>query len=160
MKDIKRFFFILYPSIILSLMLFVSVTEKSHAGVMRKVELSPGKSAIVRVALKRVTILPFLSRPEKVVPGSPESLEINFLGKDLSIRPLSHEPGNLIIYTKAGRYVVLLHMADKYNYDDVVEITSSHSKRRINLLHDTYKNERRTDENNNRKIQMDRQTRS
>lgn len=140
MKNLKRFLFILYPALILSAMLILSVTKPSHAGVIRKIEVTPEKSGVARLALKRATILSFTSRPEKVVPGSPESLEINFLGKDLTIRPLSTRPGNLVVYTKSGRYVILLQMTGEQSYDDVVEVNSVSSKRRVNLQHDTYKN--------------------
>ena len=134
----KKILFLIYPVLIFLIAQILYFTKISHAGNIRKIEISQIKSGAVRLAIGRTTAISFLSRPEKVVPGSPQALEVNFLGKDIAIRPLSTRPGNLIVYTKSGRFVILLQMGNDSNYDDVVEVVSVMSKRGINLLRDTY----------------------
>ncbi len=134
----KKFLHILYPVLIFSIIPILYFLKESHAGSIRKIEVSQVRSGVVRLAVGRTTVISFLSRPEKVVPGSPQALEVNFLGKDITVRPLSTRPGNLIVYTKSGRFVVLLQMGSDSNYDDVVEVVPVMSKHGVNLLKDTY----------------------
>lgn len=138
MKKFRESLYYLYLAamIVMSILLFVKHVE---AGSIRKIQVSKVKSGIVRLASGRNTTISFLSRPEKVVPGSPQSLEVNFIGKDLNIRPLGSRPGNLTVYTKSERIVLLLQMGNESNYDDVVEILPVISKRGMNLTKDTYK---------------------
>jgi hypothetical protein len=137
----KKIAYRLYPllvGILLPLILFLTI-YKVQAGTIRKIELSQDKSATVRLAPGRTTAVSFAIKPEKVVPGNPQSLEINFLGRDLTLRPIGPHPGNLIIYTKSGRYVILLHLVSQNEYDDVVTVnTSSPYKRPIRLLEDSF----------------------
>ena len=140
MKSIRKLLIAFYPVAILGIALGILLHSKeSQAGSIRRIEVSSSKSGTVRLALGRTTVISFLSRPEKVVPGSPQTLEINFLVKDITIRPLSGHPGNLIIYTKSGRFVILLQMGNETSYDDVVEVVPVMSKHGVNLLRDTYK---------------------
>lgn len=94
----------------------------SLAGHIRHMPISEERPGQVTLAFGQTTALSFFSKPEKVVPGSPQKLQIDFLGKDLTISPLARDPGNLLVYTKSGRYVILLKMGTAANYDDVVEI--------------------------------------
>ena len=92
------------------------------AGQVRRLELTEDHPATVVLALGRSTAISFLSRPEKVVPGSPQAIQINFLGSDLTITPVSRKPGNLLVYTKSGRYVILFVIGTESHYDDVVKV--------------------------------------
>ena len=138
MKKIKDLFFYFYilALIIVSVLMLMKHVE---AGRIRKMQVSEDKSGIVTLAFSRNTVISFLSRPEKVVAGSPQAIEVNFIGKDLNVRALQGHPGNLTVYTKSGRMVLLLQMGNENNYDDVVEIVPYSSMHRLRLLKDTYK---------------------
>ena len=138
-KDYLYFFYITAMIVMSIILLFNHVNTDADAGIIRKILVSPDKPGIVRLALKRNTTISFLSRPEKVVPGAPQATEINFIGKDLNIRPLQGNLGNLTVYTKSERLVLLLQMGNESNYDDVVTIIPSFSSRGYNLSKDTYK---------------------
>ncbi len=141
----KRIAFLLYPFLI-GICLFLLVyrallpISPAYAGQIRRAELSQDRPLIVRVAPGRTTVLSFSVRPEKVVPGNPQALEINFLSRDLTIRPLGAHPGNIIIYTKSARYVVLLQLTSESQYDDVVNISSANTRSKpLRLSEDTYR---------------------
>ncbi len=140
----KSVAYILYPLLIgtlLSVLLYSAINSDpiAMAGTIRKAELSSERPLIVRLAMGRTTAVSFTVRPEKVVPGNPQGVEINFVGRDLTLRPLGHNPGNLIVYTKTTRYVVLLQIGSEASYDDAVVINafSSHS-RPIRLAEDSF----------------------
>ena len=125
----KRIAFLIYPFLIGFLLPVLFFTVGGHnpeakAGIIRRTELSPDRPLVVRLAQGRSTAISFGTRPEKVVPGNPQALEINFLGRDLTLRPLGGKPGNLIIYTKSNRYVILLQMVSDTSYDDAVSVNS------------------------------------
>lgn len=124
----KRVAGILYPVLIWMtipiLFILTSNTQKTHAGVIRRAELSIEHPLTIRLAIGRTTAVTFPVRPEKVVAGSPQAVEINFLNRDLTIRPLDTKPGNLIVYTKSSRYVILFLLASESSYDDAVVVNS------------------------------------
>lgn len=140
MKRIKDCLYYLYLAALfgMSILLFVKHLN-AEAGSIRKIQVSEAKSGVIRLALGQNTTVAFPSRPEKAVPGSPDSLVVNFIKNDLSIRPLNSHPGNLTIYTKTERLVLLFKMGNESNYDDVVQITPFNSRRGMNLVKDTYK---------------------
>ena len=125
----KAIAYFLYPFLMGLILptLFYLVMKSEYpalAGTIRRAQISQNKPLIVRLAAGRSTAISFAARPEKVVPGNPQALEINFLGKDLTLRPLGPRPGNLIIYTKSSRYVILLQMGSESAYDDVVSVST------------------------------------
>lgn len=135
---------ILYPIaivVILAVLLVMAMRTDlpAQAGSIRIAELSPDHPLIVRLAQGHTTAISFAVRPEKVVPGNPQALEINFLARDLTLRPLAPHPGNLIVYTKSSRYVILLQMGSDSNYDDVITVRSivSHA-RAMRLSEDSF----------------------
>jgi hypothetical protein len=137
-NKIKQFLFFLYLAALLLLGAF-ALKYSVEAGSIRKIQVSPNKSGIVKLSMGRQTVISFLSRPEKVVPGNPSALEVNFIGKDVLLRPLSAHPGNLIVYTKSERIVILLQVGNESNYDDSVEVLPGGLAIKINLMKDTYK---------------------
>ena len=140
-RDLARALYPLIVGAILVILLFLASSKhEAIAGSIRKAELSPERPLVVRLAIGRSTALSFPVRPEKVVPGNPQGVEINFLGRDLTLRPLSVRPGNLIVYTKSTRYVVLLNLVSESAYDDSVVINglSSYS-RPVRLTEDAFR---------------------
>ena len=139
----RKIAYLIYPFLIgfiLPAVIYMFDRGEAKAGSIRKAELSPEHPLVVRLALGRSTAISFSSKPEKVVPGSPEALEINFLGKDLTLRPLGSRPGNLIVYTKNSRYVILLQIASESSYDDAITVnTGANSNRPIRLVEDTFR---------------------
>lgn len=105
---------------------------------MRRIDLSEDHPATVVLALGRSTAISFLSRPEKVVPGSPQAIQINFVGSDLTVTPVSRKPGNLLVYTKSGRYVILFSIGNDTRYDDVVRVGALGKGRPLRLLTDSF----------------------
>ena len=108
------------------------------AGQVRRIELTEDHPATVYLALGRSTAISFQSRPEKVVPGSPQAIQINFLGSDLTVTPVNRKPGNLLVYTKSGRFVILFTMGGDRHYDDVVKVGVMGKGRPIRLLTDSF----------------------
>jgi len=135
---------VIYPlfiAIILAILFaLVSRTDlPAEAGSIRIVAISPEHPLTVRLAQGHTTAISFAVRPEKVVPGNPQAIEINFLTRDLTIRPLAPHPGNLIVYTKSSRYVILLQIGTEANYDDVVSVRAySGRTRTIQLNEDSF----------------------
>jgi hypothetical protein len=111
----------------------------ARAGQIRRLELSEDHPGTVVLALGRSTAISFTARPEKVVPGSPQAIQINFLGSDLTVTPVSRNPGNLLVYTKTGRYVILFRVGNESNYDDVVKVSPMGKGRPIQLLTDSFR---------------------
>ncbi|MGK5083422.1 hypothetical protein WDW37_08945 [Bdellovibrionota bacterium FG-1] len=111
----------------------------SQAGQVRKIELTEDHPATVTLALGRSTAISFLSRPEKVVPGSPQAIQINFVGSDLTVTPVSRKPGNLLVYTKSARYVILFVIGGDSHYDDVVKVGTMGRGHPLRLLTDSFR---------------------
>lgn len=143
MKKWSDYLLLIYLTAMIAMsiiLLFHHVNISAEAGVIRKISVSEEKPGIIRLAFKRNTTISFSSRPEKVVPGAPDAVVLNFIGKDLNIRPLQSNLGNLTVYTKSQRLVLLLQMGNDSNYDDVVTIIpTSYSSRGYRLEKDTYK---------------------
>lgn len=116
----------------------MAIIPASQAGQVRRIELSEDRPATVILALGRSTAISFLSRPEKVVPGSPQAIQINFVGSDLTVTPVSRRPGNLLVYSKSGRYVILFATGSDTHYDDVVRIGTVGRGRPLRLLTDSF----------------------
>lgn len=122
-------------------MLPILLTSEAQAGKIRKLAMYRDKPGIVVLAFERTTVLSFSVKPEKVVPGAPNKVQIEFLNKDITVTPLARNPGNLHVYTKTDHYVILFQIGTEATYDDVVEITpgSSSKARPIRLFEDSYK---------------------
>ena len=126
------------PAAITAAGIFLLYSSFIQAGQIRRLELSEDHPGTVVLALGRSTAISFTSRPEKVVPGSPQAVQINFLGSDLTVTPVSRKPGNVLIYTKSGRYVILFRIGSDVNYDDVVKVAPVGRGRPIQLLSDSF----------------------
>jgi hypothetical protein len=135
----KYFLSQVYPLMIVLCVLVILAAHGAHAGHIRQLELGPDKPGVVNLAFGRTTAISFSVRPEKVVPGSPQAIEVNFLGKDITIRPLTSKPGNILVYTKSSRYVILLQLGNESQYDDVVKVAPLFSKLPLRLLDDSYR---------------------
>lgn len=140
MKTIKQMAYILYPFGV-AIMLPLLLTNEAKAGRIRKMPISKDKPGVVILAFERTTALSFPVKPEKVVPGAPNKVQIEFLNKDVTVTPLARNPGNLHVYTKTDHYVILFQVGTEATYDDVVEISPSATSitRPLRLLDDSYK---------------------
>jgi hypothetical protein len=129
----------IYPVAVFCALLYFC-TSTGHAGVIRRISVSRDRPTVVRVARGRTTAIQFWIKPEKLVLGSPNRVQVDFLGKDVTVTPLAPDPGNLLIYTRDSRFVVLFQMVQGGLYDDVVELVPAHSEtgRAIRLAEDTY----------------------
>lgn len=130
----------LYPLAIFVVLLYL-FTSPSRSGIIRRVEITEDHPVVVRVARGRRTAIHFWVKPEKVIPGSPNKIQIDFLGNDIAVSPQFSDPGNLLVYAHGSRFVILFQMAQESNYDDVVLLRPavSHSLRAIRLDQDTYR---------------------
>ena len=141
---IGRFFFVLYPFVVLAIVLTL-FPRWASAGQMRKLVLPPDRPGIINLAYGNKTAVSFQSKPQHLVPGAPERVDINFMGNDLTISALSANPGNLLVYTSNGaRYVLLFHVVPEAKHDDVVEIISAErpNSKPMRLDRDSYKVEK------------------
>ena len=128
-----------HPVAIIAAGCFLLYSNFSQAGQIRRLELSEDHPGTVVLALGRSTAISFGSRPEKVVPGSPQAVQINFLGSDLTVTPVSRKPGNLLVYTKSGRFVILFRIGSDAEYDDVVKVGAYTVGRPVHLLTDSFR---------------------
>lgn len=117
----------LYPLAIF-LVLFYYFTLNANAGVIRQAVATEDKPTVIKLAKGRRTAIHFWEKPERVIPGSPGKIQIDFLGNDVTVAPIANDPGNLLVYAKGARFVVLFQMASKLNYDDVVKLVPGKSK--------------------------------
>lgn len=129
----------LYP-VAIFLVLLYCLTSPSQGGAIRKAEATQDHPTIVRLAKGRRTAIHFWEKPEKVIAGSPGKVQIDFLGNDVTISPLANDPGNLLVYARGTRFVILFQMTSEAAYDDVVQLVPGRSKeiRAIRLDQDTY----------------------
>ena len=129
---------VLYPVVVVSIA--ITLCYQAHAGRIRKMPLSQEEPGIVRLALGHSTAISFPVKPEKLVLGSPTKVQVDFLGKDITVSPLAKNPGNLLVYTRGARYVILFQLGSDTAYDDVVEISpgSSRGVRPLRLQTDSY----------------------
>ena len=129
---------ILYPSVmVFGLAVFYPVV-KAHAGRIRTMQLTRTTPGKVYLALDHSTAISFPSKPERLVPGSPSRINVDFLGNDITVTPVARNPGNLIVYTKSGRYVILFEPGTASNYDDAVNIRFGGAGQPLRLSNDTY----------------------
>lgn len=126
-----------YPLLVAIVLIALGLRE-ARAGHVRQLQIGPDQPAVVHLAFGRTTAISFSVRPEKVVPGSPQAIEVNFLGKDVTVRPLSSKAGNLLVYTKNYRFVILFQVGSEAQYDDVVKVAPFVSKRPLRLSEDSY----------------------
>jgi hypothetical protein len=134
----RKIAFAAYPVFIVAGIVFLMMRE-TRAGHVRQLEISPDQPGIVHLAFGRTTAISFSARPEKVVPGSPQAIEVNFLGKDITVRPLNAKAGNLLVYTRTSRFVILFEVGSEAQYDDVVKVAPSFSKAPLRLLVDSFR---------------------
>ncbi|GEM_PF-2336474 len=121
MKTLKKIAFILYPFGVILLLPYL-LTREAKAGQIRDVYTTGSSTIPVYLKFKMRTVLSFDAKPEKAVPGSSGNIEIDFIGKDLVVSPISKNPGNLIVYTSTGRFVLNFKVQDGNHYDDVVTV--------------------------------------
>jgi hypothetical protein len=138
-KALLKQFESVYPLIVYGILCLL-VTAKVHAGVIRKVEVTADKPTVVHVCRGRSTAIQFWTKPEKLVLGSPGKVQVEFLGKDVTVSPLASDPGNLLVYSRGSRFVILFKNASESAYDDVVELSPGKAKyvRPVRLERDSY----------------------
>jgi hypothetical protein len=138
-RRIAQTLFILYPITVLFIAVFL-FPRWSQAGQIRKIAISPEKPATINLAFGNATAISFPTKPETLVPGSPQKVDIHFLGKDITVTPLMSNPGNLILYTGGKRYVLIFRIVSEILHDDAVEITNAADRntRTIRLGEDSY----------------------
>ncbi len=139
--NLKHGVAIVGASLALVLLQLAIAPRSAQAGQIRKLYLTEQKPGAITLAFGQSTVLSFFSKPERVVPGSPHKLQIDFLGRDITVTPLASSPGNLIVYTKSGRFVLLLKIGTASSYDDVVQIEPGRPRmnaRPLRLLKDTF----------------------
>lgn len=139
----SRVLYILYPTIVL-LTVSILFPRFASAGEIRKLALSQDRPGVVNLAFGNATAISFQFKPEKLVPGSPHKVEINFLGKDITVSPLATNPGNLLVFTDRGLYVLLFRIVPESRYDDRVEVVAPGARqtRAIQVTNDSYHVER------------------
>jgi hypothetical protein len=129
----------LYP-VAVFLILIYFLTSPAQSGAIRRAQATEDQPTIVRLAKGRRTAIHFWEKPERVIAGSPGKVQIDFLGNDIAVSPLGTDPGNLLVYARGLRFVILFQMASEGSYDDVVLLTPGRSKatQAIHLDEDTY----------------------
>jgi hypothetical protein len=140
MKKILRQLYPLYPLILFAALIAVGFQEKSHAGVIRTLILKPNQPGKVFLSYGESTAISFPARPEKLSPGSPNKIHIEFVkNTDITVTPLmpSQKLGNLIVYTRSGRYVILFEGAQG-SYDDAVNLSFAQPGPPLHITEDTY----------------------
>ena len=79
---------------------------------MTKLTLRMGKSTVLR----------FPSKPIKAVMGNPDLFDVEFIGKDLTLRPKRMVETNIFIYTKERTFGFLIGVKNGREYDDLVHV--------------------------------------
>jgi hypothetical protein len=128
-----------YP-ILVFLLLMYFMTTPTRAGMIRTASVSPDHPCVIHVARGRRTAIQFWTKPDKVVPGAPGKLQIDFLGNDIAVSPVATDPGNLLVYTRNSRFVLIFQSTSEAGYDDVVRLVPESPRlgRPIRLNEDTY----------------------
>ena len=107
------------------------------AGNIRNISITETSPAKIYLSLGHTTAISFPSKPERMVLGAPNHVAVDFLGNDITVTPLAKNPGNLIVYTKSGRYVLLFVEGSASQYDDVVNVHLGRSGPALRLAKDS-----------------------
>jgi len=138
MIRLRKIIFFIYPAAIFSIAIYLSFIQGARAGRVKVLTLSQDQPGKVVLALGKATAISFPVKPEHLVPGAPGSVAINFLGNDITVNPNARDPGNLLVYTKSGRYVIVFELGSGGNYDDVVKIHFGNEGTPLRLMEDSY----------------------
>ena len=84
------------------------------------------------------TVLRFSLKPIKVVMGNPDQFDVEFIGKDLTLRPKRMVETNIFIYTKERIFGFLIGVKNGREYDDLV-----HVRWKVNFFFSTKNNKNR-----------------
>ena len=91
-------------------------------GLVRTLTVDETTMAEIHLAMGRSTVLHFTEKPSKVVAGNQNYFNIEFIGSDVTIQPLSQVSSNLFAYGEYHRYGFILKVSGGERYDDLVQI--------------------------------------
>ncbi len=104
-------------------MLIHSVEIWAQRKEVREVDTNDHMMKVIHLTLGRSTVLSFQDKPVKVISGNSNYFNIEFIGNDLTIQPLSSVETNLFVYTeRQSKYGFILRVGAVANYDDIVYI--------------------------------------
>ena len=129
---------VLYPLVVITGAILLFPVMNSLAGSIRNLPITQFQPGKVFLALGHSTAISFPSKPERLVLGAPNRVAVDFLGNDVTVTPLAQNPGNLIVYTKSGRYVLLFELGSAAKYDDVVNIRYGAVAQPLKLMDDSF----------------------
>ncbi len=140
MKRRRKIYYWLYALVVITSLILIGTEDQCHAGRIRTLILRPDQPGKIYLALGESTDISFPSKPEKLVPGSPTKAVIEFINNtDISVSPTaSRNLGNLIVFTKAGRFVILFESGTPNNYDDIVNVRYFSQGSSLRLNDDSY----------------------
>jgi hypothetical protein len=100
-----------------------SLTAFAKRSGVIEVETNDRLMKEVYLSLGRSTVLSFDDKPTKVVLGNSNYFNVEFIGNDLTIQPLSNVETNLFVYTqKQSKYGFILKPGTSSLYSDIVYV--------------------------------------
>jgi hypothetical protein len=110
--------------LILSLVLSLySIDILAQRKEIREVDTNDRLMKVVNLTMGRSTVISFQDKPVKVVSGNSNYFNVEFVGNDLTLQPLSPVETNLFVYTEKGmKFGFLLKVGPSSIYDDILYI--------------------------------------
>lgn len=110
--------------LILSLVLSLySIDILAQRKEIREVDSNDRLMKVVNLTMGRSTVISFQDKPVKVVSGNSNYFNVEFVGNDLTLQPLSPVETNLFVYTEKGmKFGFLLKVGPASIYDDILYI--------------------------------------
>jgi hypothetical protein len=104
-------------------LLCLTLPLQTLAKNIRNLEVGPDGIVVIHTAVGYSTILDFSSKPLSAVLGDQDSFKLEYLGKALTIKPLTaHGKSNLFIFTEFDRFTCTLVSGSPIDVDYIVHI--------------------------------------
>ena len=98
------------------------------SGSIKEARIDDNKMQPVTLRMGKSTILRFEDKPQKVVVGNQNYLNIEYIANDVTIQPLGRVTTNLFVYTKKRVFGFILTVSVSGDYDDLIKVFWQKSK--------------------------------
>ena len=106
----------------LFIMLCLAAFFAALPGSIKEARIDDNEMQPVVLKMGKSTILRFEEKPQKIVVGNQNYLNIEYIANDVTIQPLGPVTTNLFVYTKKRVFGFILTVSVRGDYDDLVKV--------------------------------------
>ena len=92
------------------------------SGSIKEARINDNEMQPVTLRMGKSTVLRFEDKPERIVVGNQNYLNIEYVANDVTIQPLAPMTTNLFVYTKKKTYGFIVTVSKKGDYDDLIKV--------------------------------------